>query len=338
MMAHRMNEHTASMPTVELRRLRYFLAVAQELHFARAAERLHMAQPPLSLQIRKLEEEVGFRLFERTSRNVKLTEAGRVLLAGARIAMDELQRAIYSGQQTERGRSGHVRIGFVSSGGVTFLPKLLRHLRKSLPEVQTETRQYSSNGALEALVQRTIDLAIVRTPLVSDKLLHRPILRDGVVLALPSDHPMCRRKWIQLHEMKHEMFVLYPPNEGHAAYSLVQRACLAAGFVPSVAEFVDDVYGMLGLVAAGTGVALMPAPISRLSVDGVVFRPLPEVEERFELSLVWRGEDDRRLISTLVDALADMGGGLLGAPRLPRRSRTRSGGDSDQGHAAVSEE
>lgn len=314
-----MNEHAGSMINLELRRLRYFLAVAQELHFARAAERLHMAQPPLSLQIRKLEEEVGFRLFERTSRNVALTEAGRVLLAGARTAMDELQRAIYSGQQTERGHSGHVRIGFVSSGGVTFLPKLLRHLHKFLPEVQTETRQFSSNGALEALAQRTIDLAVVRTPLVGDKLLHRPILRDGVVLALPDDHPMSRRKRIRLEEMQHEMFVLYPPNEGHAAYSVVQRACLAAGFVPSVAEFVDDVYGMLGLVGAGIGVALMPAAISGLSIDGVVFRPLPEVEECFELSLVWRAEDDRRLISTLVDALADVSG-LLVSRRRSRRS------------------
>lgn len=303
------------MINLELRRLRYFLAVAQELHFARAAERLHMAQPPLSLQIRKLEEEVGFRLFERTSRRVALTEAGRVLLAGARTAMDELQRAIYSGQQTERGHSGHIRIGFVSSGGVTFLPKLLRQLRKSLPEVQTETRQYSTNGALEALAQRAIDLAVVRTPLVADKLLHRPILRDYVVLALPDDHPMCKRKRIRLQQMQHEMFVQYPPNEGHAAYGVVQRACLAAGFVPSVAEFVDDVYGMLGLVGAGIGVALMPAAISRLRVDGVVFRPLLEVEQFFELSLVWRAEDDRRLISAVVDSLANVGGLLVSRRR-----------------------
>lgn len=269
-----------------------------------------MAQPPLSVQIRKLEEEVGFRVFERTSRNVALTEAGRVLLAGARNAMDELQRAIYSGQQTERGHSGHVRIGFVSSGGVTFLPKLLRQLRNNLPEVHTTTRQYSSNGALEALAQRSIDLAIVRTPFVGEKLQHRPILRDRVVLALPDDHPMCRRKRIRLQEMQHESFVMYPPNEGHAAYSVVQRACLAAGFSPLVAEFVDDVYGILGLVGAGIGVALMPAAISRLSVDGVVFRPLPEVAERFELSLVWRAEDDRRLISAVVEVLAKVGGVL----------------------------
>ncbi|CDX14617.1 putative DNA-binding transcriptional regulator [Mesorhizobium sp. ORS 3324] len=300
------------MNNFELRRFRYFLAVAEELHFARAAERLHMAQPPLSVQIRKLEEEVGFRVFERTSRNVALTEAGRVLLAGTRNAMDELQRAVYSGQQTERGHLGHVRIGFVSSGGVTFLPKLLRQLSRSLPEVQTQTRQFSSNGALEALAQRNIDLAVVRTPFVGDKLQHRTILRDRVVIVLPDDHPMCRRKRIRLHEMQHEKFVLYPPNEGYAAYSVVQRACLAAGFAPLVAEFVDDVYGMLGLVSAGVGVALMPEAISRLNVDGVVFRPLPEIEERFELSLVWRAEDKRRLISAVVEALAEMGD-LLGS-------------------------
>lgn len=137
---------------------------------------------------------------------------GDFIVAGAQTAMDELQRAIYSGQQAERGHSGHARIGFVSSGGVTFLPKLLRQLWKILPKVQTETRQYSSNGALEALAQHTIDLAVVRTPLVSDKLLHRPILRDRVVLALPDDHPMCGRKRIRLQEMRHEKFVLYSPR------------------------------------------------------------------------------------------------------------------------------
>ncbi|OZI31158.1 hypothetical protein CAL29_24820 [Bordetella genomosp. 10] len=297
---------------LELRRLRYFLALAENLHFARAAERLNMAQPPLSEQIRKLEKEVGVRLFERNSRNVALTEAGRVMLAGTRSAMFELERAVNAAQQTERGQAGHLRLGFVSSGSVTFLPKLLRKLRSHLPNVRADTRQYSSNGALEALVQRQIDLAVARTPPGTENLMHRPIFRDPVVLAVPADHPVARRKRIKLAEMRDEPFVIYPPQEGHVAYSVAQRACLHAGFVPTVAEFVDDVYGMLALVAAGIGVALMPSAISRLHVDGVVFFRLPEIKESFELSLVWRTEDERNLIASVVRILGDAGT-LLGA-------------------------
>lgn len=310
------------MLNLELRRLRYFLVVAEELHFARAAHRLNMAQPPLSEQIKKLESELGFRLFDRNSRSVALTEAGRVLLAGARSAMYEIERAVHAGQQTERGHAGHLRLGFISSGGVTFMPKLLRQLRSSLPDVRPEVRQYSSNRALEALTQRSIDLAVVRTPVVGDKLLHQPIFTDEVVLAMAEDHPMSGRKRIRLEELRDERFVLYPPNEGHAAYNVAQRACLNAGFVPMAAEFVDDVYGMLGLVAAGMGVALMPAAIKKLGVEGVVFHRLPEVKEHFELSLVWRAEDDRRLIAAVVTALGE-GGSYLEPKRRPPVARTK---------------
>lgn len=293
------------MAKIELRRLRYFLVLAEELHFGRAAARLNMAQPPLSEQIRKLEDELGFRLFQRTSRSVALTDAGRVFLDGARRATDELARAAQAGQQVELGLAGYVRIGFVSSGGVTFLPKLLRRLREALPQVRTPLRQYSSTGAIEALIERTIDMAIVRTPVVGGQLAHRVLLRDPVVLAIANDHPLAGRKRVALAALNEERFVLYPPNEGHAAYNVVQKACLAAGFIPSAAEFVDDIYGMLGMVSAGVGVALMPAAISQLNVEGVVFHALPEVKERFELSVVWRDDDDRAVVKALARELAD---------------------------------
>ena len=288
---------------LELRRLRYFLVLAEELHFARAAQRLNMAQPPLSAQIKKLEEEVGCRLFVRSTRNVAITEAGRVLLNATREAMFELERAVHTAQQTERGESGLLRLGFISSGGVTFLPQLLRKLKNSLPAIQPETRQYSSNKALDALLRRTIDLAVVRTPLIKDDLMYKPIFKDRVVLVMAEDHPLSENKRLHLSQMSHEQFILYPPNEGYAAYSVVQRACLKAGFVPSVASFVDDVYGMLGLVSAGIGVALMPAAIAKLQVEGLKFFALPEVEEYFELSLVWHADDDRKLIQSVVRIL-----------------------------------
>lgn len=288
---------------LELRRLRYFLVLAEELHFARAAQRLNMAQPPLSEQIRKLEDELGFRLFNRNSRNVALTEAGHIFLTGARAAMVELERAINIGQQTERGHSGHLRLGIISSVGITFLPRLLRRLRRELPHVRTETRQFTSNGALEALAQHTIDLAIVRTPLVGEKLRSRPICQDRVMLAMPHDHPLHKKKRLKLADLRDTPFVLYPPNAGHAAYSVALRACMAAGFVPTVAEYVDDVYGMLGQVAAGSGVALVPEAIRSLHVENTEFRDMPDVQERFELSLAWRAEDDRSLMAAVLKVL-----------------------------------
>jgi len=156
-----MREHAGSMSKLELRRLRYFLAVSQELHFARAAERLHMAQPPLSLQICKLEEEVGFRLFERT-------RAGCYWPARARPWTN------YSGRSTQANRPNAVLWAYPNWVRQLRRGDIPAELRISLPEVKTENRQYSSNGALEALAQRTIDLAVVRTPFVGDKLLHRP--------------------------------------------------------------------------------------------------------------------------------------------------------------------
>lgn len=289
--------------SVELKRLKYFIALSEELHFGRAAERLYIAQPPLSIQIRKLEEELGICLFERTSRSVRLTEAGRTFQAGVQRAMEEIERALHAAKQVERGLSGHLLIGFISSGGVTFLPKLLRHLKQVLPHLQPELRQYSSDGALDALASQRMDLALVRTSTTSSGLLSRTIHRDPAILALPIDHPLAHSKKLTLRELAEEMFVLYPPNEGHAAYNLVQRACIKAGFVPRASEFVDDVFGILGLVAAGLGIAIMPQSVSLLNVSGVVFHHLPDLTENFELSVVWREDDTRPLVQRVIQEI-----------------------------------
>jgi len=288
------------MPRIEIRRLRYFIALAEELHFGRAAQRLNISQPPLSEQIRKLEEELGVRLFERTSRNVLLTEAGRIFLAGTYRALEEVERAATAASQAQRGMAGHLKAGYLASAGVTFLPSLLRHLRTVIPGLQFEFRQFSSSAALEALARRSLDVALVRTAFGNEAFASRVIHEDRLILALPYDHPLAREPELRLAQLHDEMFVLYPPNEGRVAYDVVQRACIQAGFVPRAVEFVEDVYGMLGLVAAGLGLAVVPGSIGGLRVAGVVFRELPDTSEKFALSLVWRKADETPLIERVV--------------------------------------
>lgn len=290
---------------MELRRIRYFLAVAEELHFGRAAKRLYMAQPPLSEQIRKLENELGVKLFDRTSRNVTLTEAGKIFLGGTRRAMDEVERATHAAQQAERGLLGHLVIGCVSSASVTFLPKLLRDLRLAIPDLQPELRVYGGTDSVkEALLRRTLDIGFVRPPITNEELDTRVIFRDRVILALPQEHPLARCERIKLAQLRSEIFILFPQHLSTAVNRLIERVFIAADFKPRAAQFADDIFIMLGLVGAGLGVAFVPASLAEFKPDGVAFRPFDELEEYFEMALAWRVDDTRPIVKRAVEQIS----------------------------------
>ncbi len=290
---------------MEIRRLRYFIAVADELHFGRAAARLHMAQPPLSEQIRKLEEELGAKLFERTSRSVALTAAGLIFLAGARRAMEEIDRASHAAQQAERGLAGHLVIGCFSSASVTFLPAMLRLLLAGIENLQPELRLYGSDAVQDALLSRTLDIGFVRPPIASAELASHVILRDPVVVALPADHALARLERVHIAALSDAPFILFPPHQRSAVNRLVERVLNAADINPRAAQFGADIFIMLGLVGAGLGVALLPGSMARLHVDGVAFRHLDGVDECFETALVWRADDKRALVHQSVRLLRD---------------------------------
>ncbi|SIS50308.1 LysR substrate-binding domain-containing protein [Insolitispirillum peregrinum] len=283
--------------SVELRRIRYFLAVAETLHFGRAAERLGMAQPPLSEQIRKLEEELEVTLFVRNTRTVALTDAGAIFLAGARRAMDEMERAAVAARQAERGIRGHLVLGFVSSASVTVLPKALGRLRTSMPDLELDLRQYRhSRDVIESLLQGEVDIAVTR-PSGKASISEHILLRDRVLVAYREDHPLAALDEITPDTLREELFVLFPPYQGNVVNSVIGRICQASGFTPRPAHFVDDVYAMLGLVAAGTGIALLPESLAKLAVSGVAYRPLSGSNETMDLCVAWRrNETAHRLL------------------------------------------
>ena len=290
---------------MELRRIRYFLAVAEELHFGRAAEKLNMAQPPLSEQIRKLEDELGFKLFNRTSRTVALTEAGKVFLSGARKSMEQLERASLIALQVHRGEKGHLAMGFVGSICVTILPIILQHLRRTLPELELELHKFSSSRLIaESVRRRELDIGILHPTPVED--LHsRTIQRDQFMVAFWDGHHLAREKTLRLTDIAGEEFILFPPNQGTVVNTVTHNVCKRAGFTPRIAHYVDDVYTMLGLIAARMGIALLPGSLDALKTRGISFRPLVDVEESLDLVLNWNPSTQNPLLDNTVHAVVE---------------------------------
>ena len=198
---------------MELRHLRSFLAVAEELHFGRAATRLHISQPPLSQQIRRLEDEIGARLFRRTNRRVQLTPAGRAFLAEARQAIACAERAVGAAQRAERGELGELVIGYVTSATYGPLPDVIRVFRKRLPEVQLKLRNLRSVQQSQALLDRRIDVGLVRPHAADSRIAYEALWREPVVVALPSDHPLAHRTAVDIADLATDIFLIAPAEE-----------------------------------------------------------------------------------------------------------------------------
>lgn len=253
---------------MELRHLRYFVALAEELSFTRAARRLHVSQPPLSLQIAQLEQELGVRLFQRTSRRVELTLAGRTYLAEARAVLDRVVQAGARARAIGRGDAGHIDIGLSGSHFLGPLPGLIAAHAKSHPDVSVALHEMPPALQLQALRDRRIDLSVSRTP-VNDTVLSSTLLwKDPVVVALPAGHALARRRQLGLADLRTEAFVmLRTDSSAHAQY--IHDACVQAGFSPCVAQWVLELPAVLSLVAAGLGVALVPASLAELYPERV---------------------------------------------------------------------
>jgi DNA-binding transcriptional LysR family regulator len=281
---------------VELRHLRSFLAVAEELHFGRAAARLHISQPPLSQQIRRLEDEIGARLFRRTNRRVQLTPAGRAFLAEARQAIASAARAVGAAQRAERGELGELVIGYVMSATYGPLPEVIRMFRKRLPEVQLTLRSLRSVHQSQALLDRRIDVGFVRPHAGDSRIAYEALWRESVVVALPSDHPLAHRPAVDIADLATDIFLIAPAEDTAAFHDEVFALCRRAGFIPRVDVGVPDVQAALALVAAGLGINPVAATVQRFRRRGVVYRPLRPRSLRIELGLAWRRDDDSAVV------------------------------------------
>jgi DNA-binding transcriptional LysR family regulator len=270
--------------------------VAEELHFGRAAARLHISQPPLSQQIRRLEDEIGARLFRRTNRRVQLTPAGRAFLAEARQTIASAERAVGAAQRAERGELGELVVGYVTSSTYGPLPDVIRMFRKRLPEVELKLRNLRSVHQSQALLDRRIDVGLVRPHTADSRIVYEPFWWEPVVVALPSDHALAHQTAIAIADLAADIFLIAPAEDVAAFHEEVFALCRKSGFTPRVDEGVPDIQAALALVAAGLGIHPVPATLQKFRRRGVVYRPLRTRGLSIEMGLAWRRDDDSALV------------------------------------------
>lgn len=275
----------------ELRHLRYFVAVAEELNFSRAARRLRMAQPPLSVAIRQLETELGTDLFQRSSREVTLTEAGRVLLEGARRTLAEADRAVTAAKRAGAGELGGLRVGFSWSARFETLPAIGRAVREQHPDVELLTEEMWNARIAPALRAGTIDVAISLCAEISPELAYEQIRAESVIALLATGHPLAGEQSVALSSLAEEEFVLFPRELAPRLYDTLVGLCRRAGFEPTPRKESFHTDWELRVLAEVPGITLVPQSVARFLPRGVVAVPVSEPSERLETSLVWRPDD-----------------------------------------------
>lgn len=288
---------------MELRHLRYFVAVAETLHFRRAAERLGIQQPPLSMQIRQLEAEIGTPLFLRAQRRIELTDAGRSFLDDARALLASAQEAADRARRAALGEHGRLRVGMINSA--PFHPLILRILREYRgrhPGVWMSLEETHTSELAERIRAQALDLAFVR-PLLRETpgLATEALFDEPVLLALPAGHRLARRREVPLAALSLEPFVLFSRTVGAGLHEQILSACARAGFAPRVTQEASQVTSIVNLVAAGLGVSLVPASMRKVQAAGVVYRPLRGPAPLAQMSLIHRRGETAAPVRNLVN-------------------------------------
>ncbi len=259
---------------IEIRHLRYFLAVAETLHFSKAAAQLGMAQPPLSQQIRSLERMLGYPLFERTTRGVRLTKVGQYFRECARTTVTKLQDDVEMARRLGSGQEGVLTVGFSGSVMLTTLPRAIERYRRLYPRVELRLRELYTAEQMPSLLNGTLDLGFLRDGEPRDGLLMESILRERFIVVLPARHRLAGRVTIHPRDLRNEPFVLFARRMGPLAFDRTLACCEAEGFRPNVVQEAPQWPTLVRLVAAGSGISLAPACVAGFAMPGVVYRTL----------------------------------------------------------------
>jgi DNA-binding transcriptional LysR family regulator len=299
---------------VELRHLRYFIAVAEELNFSRAAERLHMAQPPLSAAIRQLERELAVDLFARTTREVRLTDAGRAFLEGARRTLADADRAAEDAKRAGAGELGRLRIAFSWSTRFDTLPALGRAFRASHPDVELLAQEMWNARMPPAFRSGSIDVAVSLCPEIAAELELAAIRKERLVALLPESHPLAREEALPLSALADEDFIVFPRNIAprlHDAFVAIYRR---AGFEPRLRNESFHTGWDLGVLAEIPAVAMAPQTVAAELPNGIVAVALSEPTDSLETCVVWRSDDTSPAVATFVEVARSALGPVTGAP------------------------
>jgi DNA-binding transcriptional LysR family regulator len=292
-----------SLKNMELRHLRYFITVAEELHFGRAAQRLHIAQPPLSQQIRQLEAEIGVILFHRTKRCVQLTDAGQVFLEEAKRVLIQAAHAIQAAQRASRGEIGQLVVSFVSSAAYNILPKILQAFRVSFPDINLALHELTTDKQLQGLRDGWIDVGFLRPPIEDEQLNVTTIFQESLVVALPETHPLSHQLQIPLKALNNEFFILFPRHLGPKLYDQIVSSCQLAGFSPKVVQEAIQMQTIVSLVAAEMGIAIVPASLQNLQRTGVIYRTIQESTPKAEIAVIWRSKDASPVVQQFLNVV-----------------------------------
>lgn len=303
---------------MELRHFRYVVAVADTLHFGRAAEQLHISQPPLSQQIRQLEDELGVRLFDRTQRRVQLTAAGELFVQEARLVLTQVDHAGKVGERMRQGEEGQLFIGVAGPADADYFVEIMRTFAKRHPHVRVIIRNMSTAEQVRAIQEKRLHAGFVTPPVDHPDLVFETVLHEPIVLAVPRGHALAARQRVPLTALAGESLILFSRAMGPGFFDAIASACRSAGFSLRVRHEVDNLHSAYGLVAAGLGVSFVPAALQGEPPKGVVLRPLspalPHVD--CELALAYRRERFCDLVGLFVTVVNDV--------RSSRRVRKRS--------------
>ncbi|MEV5539090.1 LysR substrate-binding domain-containing protein [Saccharopolyspora shandongensis] len=291
---------------MELRHLQAFVAVAEELNFRRAAVRLHMSQPPLSQQIKRLEHEVGVALLRRTTRQVELTAAGEAFLREARKTLQSAEAAPRLARQAAAGEIGVVRLGFSGQTSYRVMLLMVRKFRERYPNVRFDILSPLYGGELvDQINQHEVDAGLLRLPVPTEGLCVRELDQHPLAVALPDGHRLAGEWRVGLDDLQGESFISYPTNRGSVVNQLVQAACLQRGYNPNFVQEAPDTHTILSLVGAGSGISLVPMTAGHLKVPGVVLVPVHDAPS-VPLALVWREGDRNPALAGLVGLLDEV--------------------------------
>lgn len=288
-----------TMPTQ--RQLRYFVAVGQELHFGRAAQKLNISQPPLSQQIMALEDEIGVQLLRRLGRRVELTPAGLVLLAHARDVLARTADAVRATQLADSGVIGRLSIGFIHAATFVLLPEILARFRLLAPQAELVLSEMTSNAQVDALADGRLDVGLLRPPVSNATVLTRSVASEPLVAAFPSSHHLARKSRLDLAALADEPMVIFTPHRS-PLYGQVLSACMSAGFQPRVVQEATHIMTIIGLVRAGLGVALLPQSASQVQMPGVRYLPMRYDGPRAETVVGWRAGPEIPLVRAFLGA------------------------------------
>jgi DNA-binding transcriptional LysR family regulator len=292
---------------MDLKHLRYFLAVAEELHFTRAAARLNMSQPPLSQMINRLEEELGFKLLERTKRKVLLTDAGKVLLVESRAILARAEFAVQHAERAARGDVGHLKVAFIPwAEFTTAFSDVFRAFGERHPDVTVEFHSMLGSTALAELGEGRVDVAFLATPPDPPRgMNHKLVLSDSLVVALPARHPLARKRVVPMKLLAGEPQIVVAPDRIGSLYQLIDSLCRKAGFELRARHVIDHPQTTLALVAAEAGVSLVPGSYENVKRPGIILRPIRPTA-RVNMIAAWKPDEKSSVVRAFLSVLESL--------------------------------